>query len=371
MRIGVVHPTLLKGGGERLAAILMNGLIVKGHDIALAGLQPLGFDISPKIQTHFLSKFFPLKPFIFILTVLKMVFVFKPQAIFFSRIFGLSASFVATILSIICPIPRILYVNVRIDAALINTSGFQDIGKVKKLFMKFFNYLDLCFSIFSMKKAKYVLCNSEFSKELIKWGEVRVIFPPIDTEKFKPNLSKKESNLILYVSRFAPEKKQDIALKLFLHMNKERKYELNLVGHPSFGRFFKTLKAMSEEIPGSNVIADISEQQLIEHYQRATILWFLRRKEPFGLVPIEGMACAAIPIALRGGGVSETIIDKKSGLLCDTYKDLITKTKLVLNDQKLRQKIAQGAIKRANLFRKEIFINKCEKYIKEAFYQRR
>jgi glycosyltransferase involved in cell wall biosynthesis len=257
---------------------------------------------------------------------------------------------------------------VRLDAALWGTSGFRGINRIKQFLLKFFNYLDLFFSIIGMKRAKFVLVNSKFSKELIKWGKVRIIFPPLDSEKFRPDLSKKENDLIIYVSRFAPEKKQDLALRLFKQISKEGVYNLCLIGHPSFGGFYKNLKEASSKISGSNVVADIPEPGLIDYYQRATILWFLRKGEPFGLVPVEGMACGTIPIAIRGGGVSETIVDNESGFLCETYRELISKTKILLSDPDLRQKLMQGAIKRAKIFRKEIFINKCEKAVKHALY---
>ena len=72
-----------------------------------------------------------------------MIFSFKPHVIFFSRLVGLSASFAATILALICPISRVIYINVRLDAALMGTSGFRGIGLIKKAFLRFFNFLDL------------------------------------------------------------------------------------------------------------------------------------------------------------------------------------------------------------------------------------
>lgn len=50
-------------------------------------------------------------------------------------------------------------------------------------------------------------------------------------------------------------------------------------------------------------------------YQRSRIVLCLTRNEPFGLIPLEAMACGAIPIALDSGGYRETIINKKTGIL--------------------------------------------------------
>lgn len=369
MRIGFVHPTLLKGGGERLVAILINGFVKRGHEIALAGIKPIGFDLHPKIQTYFTWRIFPLKSIFYIFTVFKMIFTFKPNIIFVSRLFGLAASFVAAVLSIICPIPRIVYVHVRLDDIIYRTSNYQKKRK-RPIFRKFQKYLDLFLAVFSMKRSRIVLCNSNYTRNSLRWGKIEIIFPPVDIKKFKPKWSQKDSKLIIYVSRYAPEKKHDYALKIFKHLNKKGdEYRLYLVGHPSNERFFNYCKDLSAKIPGTKVFSDVSENELTDFYQKASILWFLRRTEHFGIVPIEAMACGTVPILLRGGGVSETVVDNVSGILCDNYKEIISNTKKVLDNRTLREKISRGAVERAKFFRKELFVKRCEIAVKKALEQ--
>jgi glycosyltransferase involved in cell wall biosynthesis len=59
----------------------------------------------------------------------------------------------------------------------------------------------------------------------------------------------------------------------------------------------------------------LSDQQLAKLYSGATATLCLSRKEPFGLVALESMACSTPVIALSEGGYKETVTSDKTGLL--------------------------------------------------------
>jgi len=58
------------------------------------------------------------------------------------------------------------------------------------------------------------------------------------------------------------------------------------------------------------------------HHARAT-LFPIQWGEPFGLVPIESMACGTPVIAFNRGAVPETMVDGKTGLVVDSVNDMI------------------------------------------------
>jgi glycosyltransferase involved in cell wall biosynthesis len=55
--------------------------------------------------------------------------------------------------------------------------------------------------------------------------------------------------------------------------------------------------------------------ELVATYQRAGVVACAQHREPFGLVPLEAMACATPVVAVAEGGFRETIIDGETGLL--------------------------------------------------------
>ncbi len=59
----------------------------------------------------------------------------------------------------------------------------------------------------------------------------------------------------------------------------------------------------------------LSDNQLAKLYSGATATLCLARKEPFGLVALESMACSTPVIALSEGGYKETVLAEKTGLL--------------------------------------------------------
>ena len=62
---------------------------------------------------------------------------------------------------------------------------------------------------------------------------------------------------------------------------------------------------------------NVSDEELVTLYNRAGVVTYTPHDEPFGLVPLEAMACAAPVVAVREGGVMETVISGENGLLAD------------------------------------------------------
>ena len=57
--------------------------------------------------------------------------------------------------------------------------------------------------------------------------------------------------------------------------------------------------------------------EVIDLYRRAAAVVCAAVREPFGLVPLEAMACATPVVAVRDGGFTETIRDAETGLLVE------------------------------------------------------
>jgi glycosyltransferase involved in cell wall biosynthesis len=61
----------------------------------------------------------------------------------------------------------------------------------------------------------------------------------------------------------------------------------------------------------------IDDQTLVGLLNRARLLLYTSRLEPFGYAPIEANACGTPVVAVAEGGVRETVINAVNGLLCD------------------------------------------------------
>jgi glycosyltransferase involved in cell wall biosynthesis len=83
-----------------------------------------------------------------------------------------------------------------------------------------------------------------------------------------------------------------------------------------------SLRARAEAL-GVRIVLDaaVDDLSLIERYRQATATVCAARLEPFGLTPLESMACGTPVIAVNEGGYRETIQQGVSGLLVDRNPD--------------------------------------------------
>jgi len=95
----------------------------------------------------------------------------------------------------------------------------------------------------------------------------------------------------------------------------------------------------------------VSDEELVLLYNKSKLLVYTPYMEPFGLVPLESMSCGTPVVAVREGGVSETVINGKTGIL--TERDVMifaNEVKTLLNDKERILKMGVESIKIANNF---------------------
>ncbi|MBN1678565.1 MAG: glycosyltransferase family 4 protein, partial [Candidatus Thermoplasmatota archaeon] len=61
----------------------------------------------------------------------------------------------------------------------------------------------------------------------------------------------------------------------------------------------------------------VGDEELVSFYNRAALVLFAPYLEPFGLVPLEAMACGTPVVAVREGGVKESVVDGETGILTE------------------------------------------------------
>ena len=131
------------------------------------------------------------------------------------------------------------------------------------------------------------------------------IFPPVDVGKFHP--IKKAPSFYLVVSRIEPYKRIDLVIKTF----KKNGLPLKIVGSGT--------KAVEygQNLPANiELVGRVSDEKLAWYYQNAGAVIF-PQEEDAGIVPLESMACGRPVIAYAKGGVLESVIDGKTGVLFD------------------------------------------------------
>jgi len=217
---------------------------------------------------------------------------------------------------------------------------------------------------------------SDFSRgwTLRRWRvDCRVVYPPVDTH-FR---CVEKERIILSVGRFGIDgeghtKKQRETLAAFRQMENDglQDWKYFCVGGlrdtPEHRAYFGELCGINAG-NGTQLIANIERDQLRSLYERARIFWHAAGYgedestrpifvEHFGISTVEAMAAGCVPVVINKGGQREIVQHGVNGFLWDTLEELKEYTAMLMNDEKLRARMAEAAKESARLYSREIFV---------------
>ena len=132
-----------------------------------------------------------------------------------------------------------------------------------------------------------------------------VVYPPVDTEYYKPDPARRPEGYCLAVSALAPYKRLETAIAACQLAG----VPLKIVGRgPEEAR----LRALAG--PGTELLGWRSDEEIRHLYQGCDAV-LMPGTEDFGMVPVEAQACGRPVVALASGGAIETVVDGRTGVL--------------------------------------------------------
>ncbi|MBP6989267.1 glycosyltransferase [Candidatus Shapirobacteria bacterium] len=201
-----------------------------------------------------------------------------------------------------------------------------------------------------------------------------VINPPIDLPKIKNakhNFSRAQSSewrsyegvstvknscelFYLTGGRLARAKRYDIAIEACNQL----KVPLKIFGR-NFAGFSDELKQIAG--PTIEFLGEIDNDTRSLLYSQAKAFIFSADQEDFGMVPVESMALGCPVIAYRSGGVTETVVENKTGVFFDELTGQSC-AEAIKKFQKLKLK-SSDCISRASHFSTETFVKKIKSLV--------
>ena len=227
-----------------------------------------------------------------------------------------------------------------------------------------------------------VICNSYYTKKYIdkEFGVKSVVlYPPVEDVKSDKEFEKE--NLIITVGRFnrLPDgksfKKHEFLIEAFKKLPKnEYKFIIVTSKEKNGEQNIEKLRKMIKGYP-ITITEDLSKKELDVLYLKAKVYWhasgfgedlenFPERAEHFGISTVEAMLAGAVPVVIKAGGQEEILIDRESGFLFNSEKELLDNTKLLMTDNNLWEKMANKAKERGKLFSGNRFCNELIEIIK-------
>ncbi len=170
----------------------------------------------------------------------------------------------------------------------------------------------------AVKHMDIIVANSINTQERIKkfYGRDSVIvYPPVDVKKF---LFKKFGDFYLSAGRLDKIKRVDLIVKAFQKMPDKK------LVVASGGPELENIKVLARGFKNITVLGWTSDEKLRELMGSCRATLYMSENEDFGMTPVESMACGKPCIATDFGGMKETIVHKKTGLLIPgTVDDII------------------------------------------------
>ena len=194
-----------------------------------------------------------------------------------------------------------------------------------------------------------ILANSYFSHESILRQYAKnayVSYIGVDTEMFVP-LNLKRDNYVLSVGTCIPPKGYDFLINSIAHIDKAERPELVIIGNSSDEGWVNYLKNLAKEKDVDlDILTMISDEELIRLYNKARMVVYAPYLEPFGYVPLEAMACGTPVVAVKEGGIKETVIHNKTGLLTQRDEKAFARAITTLSsDKQLWDRLSHNGIK--------------------------
>jgi L-malate glycosyltransferase len=176
--------------------------------------------------------------------------------------------------------------------------------------------------------------------------DIKAIPIAVDLNRFHLiNDVRKRPKRIIMLYSSAPRKRSRLGLSALLEC-KEAVPNLEV-------RLFGPLRKRPPQIPSwIEYYGNISEQQLLELYNTASICLCSSEAEGFALPPAEAMACGCAVVTTDCGGNREYAVHEKTALVSDPddFSSLVSNALRLLCDEELRIRIALAGRERISHF---------------------
>lgn len=176
----------------------------------------------------------------------------------------------------------------------------------------------------------------------------RVVHLGVDTEQFRP-LGLARERVVLCPAAIHRRKRQDLLLEAIARIPADRRPRLRLIysseGRGHVDRLRERARARAVEL---ELRRGVSDDELVDAYNRAAVVAYVPEAEPFGLVSLEAMATGTPFVGAREGGLLETVEDGVTGLLVAADPDALARAlDDLLRDDAARARLGETGRARA------------------------
>ncbi len=220
---------------------------------------------------------------------------------------------------------------------------------------KYFKFLS--YKYYNLMKNTLVLTNSEYTRNAIFDAfniDAEILYPPVDVNTFQRIASKsnQREDLILVISRIAPDKQIENALEVASLIRRRGVGKGMIIAgnlHHYDYQYYQQLKNMIVDYDLHDYVSlqtNVSFSQLVQLMQLAKVYFHPRLDEHFGISIVEAMASQLVPVVSDIGGHTEFVPSKYHFHTLGHAADLIALAFEATNSE--RRAISNSTVKFSN-----------------------
>jgi len=185
-----------------------------------------------------------------------------------------------------------------------------------------------------LNRCDFVIANSKstatFLQTLYGTDVHGIVYPPVDTEVFKPILSNKDSKeVVLYLGSHAGDTPASFTEAIVKNVLRSH-YTVNIFGNTNIA------SAIKSKHPEVIYHRNLEDKELAKLYSRSIFTICPQRWETFGYVPIESMTCGTPVLVFDCMGSGETGINGKTGWLATNNQKFLEMLDFVLENKEIQ-----------------------------------
>jgi glycosyltransferase involved in cell wall biosynthesis len=214
---------------------------------------------------------------------------------------------------------------------------------------------------------KYILLSARFIPEFCRYtfawkykDKITYINNPVKIKKVK--VAEKE-NVILCVAQLAYRKRVDLMLKAWAKtFSRLPEWKLQIVGDGVERNRLENF-VIGKKIPRVEFVGYANPDA---YYQKAKIFWMTSSFEGWGMTLVECMQNECVPIVYNSfSSLLDIVDDKKNGFVVNNLDEnnLVEKTIMIANDERLRTQMAKCATEKARRFDVNVIVEKWAKLL--------
>ncbi|MGO9500640.1 MAG: glycosyltransferase [Streptosporangiaceae bacterium] len=205
----------------------------------------------------------------------------------------------------------------------------------------------------SFRKARAIICASAFvQRSAIMAPYVDksiVISPAVDASRFRPRSQRARCHRIMHVGGLrAGEQHKGLDISLRVTAELKQRYpdvHLAVVGNGNRQPYYEALARQLGIASQVEFCGRLDGQELVAAYQTADVLITPSRREAFGMVLVEAMACGVPVVASAVEGIPDVVDDGVSGFLVepDDIGGFAGKIRELFDDPALSARFSENA----------------------------